>query len=510
MTTAADIIAALLPRKPAPTLEKQTRMPYGWGLWLRSLRDKRGAITPERAQALTDHQATRPLPTFAREIEYGRIGAFRSLFQQGWEPAPRHERGLRWFAGFASLLLHVLFAIVILWLAWVNIEPFPPAAEESRTRLEYIGEGTPEQTGSGPPAPSAPAPAASSSRPAAAASTPPPSAAPTPATEVPAPAPADQPLQVTETEQPTQEFVVPPPTVRENPVPTPSVRPPQQNVVEREVTVVEVPTATPAIRPRELPTPSVRAPDVQLRERDVSVPLSQPNVQRIETPIANVPSRSAPTQQVREREVAMPQPGPATTPAPPAPSGVSQASKPAPAAGSTPSATASGPTTGPKPGALPSPRRADDWGDSTRNTAGQPGAQAGNGLFNSDGRPNLPGDTVGNASTQPGVPGSRQAQARDDAAANTFLKRVPFPYEPTMFDKDWHPRESLLQEWVRRNIREVEVSIPGTRKKVRCVISVLQLGGGCGLFDPNLNDQPAVARPPPVIPKKRNPIKTDS
>lgn len=506
MTTAADIIAALLPRKAAPTVEKQTRMPYGWGLWLRNLRENRGAITRDRVQALTEYWVARPLPAFGREIEYGRVGAFRSLFQQGWEPAPRHERGLRWFAGFASLLLHVLFAIAILWLAWVDIEPYPPAPEESRTRLEYIGAGTPEQTGSGPPTPAAPAPAASSSRPAAAASAAPSSATPAPAAEVPAPAPAEQPLQVTETERPTREFVVPPPTVRENAVPTPAVRTPQQNVVEREVAVVEVPTATPTIQPRELPTPSVRAPDMQVREREVPAPLSQPNVQPIETPITAVPSRSAPTQQVHEREIAMPQPGPAVTPAPSAPS----ASKPAPTAGGTPGATASGPTTGPKPGALPSPRRADDWGDSTRNTAGQPGAKPGNGLFNADGSPRVPGDSVGQASTQPGVPGSRQAQAHDDAAANTFLKRVPFPYEPTMFDKDWHPRESLLQEWVRRNIREVEVSIPGSSKKVRCVVSLLQLGGGCGLFDSNLNDQPAVARPPPEIPKKRNPIKTDS
>lgn len=511
MTTAVDIIAALLPRKAAPTLEKQTRMPYGWGLWLRGLRETRGAITRERAQALTDHRVAQPLPAFGRERDLGRFGAFRSLFYQGWEPPLREERGLRWLSAFITLLLHLFFMVAILWLAWINIPPLPPAVEESRTRLEYIGEGTPEQTGSGPPTPSAPAPAASSSQPAvASASASQSSASPVPATEAPAPAPAEQPLQVTETEQPPQEFVVPPPTVRENLTPTTTPRTPQQNVVEREVAVVEVPTATPTVRPRELPTPSVRAPDLQIREREVSVPLSRPNVQQIETPIANVPSRSAPSQQVREREIAMPQPGPATTSAPPAPSGASQASKPAPAAGITPSATASGPTTGPKPGALPSPRRADDWGDSTRNTAGQPGATTGDGLFNSDGRPNLPGDTVGNASTQPGVPGSRQAQARDDAAANTFLRRVPFPYEPTMFDKDWHPRESLLQEWVRRNIREVEVSIPGTSKKVRCVISVLQLGGGCGLFDPNLNNQPAIARPPPVIPKKRNPIKTDS
>lgn len=94
--------------------------------------------------------------------------------------------------------------------------------------------------------------------------------------------------------------------------------------------------------------------------------------------------------------------------------------------------------------------------------------------------------------------------------AGEFLKRVPYPYEPTMFDKDWVPRESLLQEWVRKNIREVEVPIPGSSKKVRCVVSLLQLGGGCSLSDGNLHDQPAVARPPPEIPVKRNPIKTDS
>jgi hypothetical protein len=79
-----------------------------------------------------------------------------------------------------------------------------------------------------------------------------------------------------------------------------------------------------------------------------------------------------------------------------------------------------------------------------------------------------------------------------------------------MFDKYWVPRESLLAEWVRKGIKEVEMSIPGTSKKVRCVVSLLQVGGACGLFDPNLNDQPATARPPPEIPQKRNPIPTGS
>jgi hypothetical protein len=80
-----------------------------------------------------------------------------------------------------------------------------------------------------------------------------------------------------------------------------------------------------------------------------------------------------------------------------------------------------------------------------------------------------------------------------------------------MFDKYWRPTdESLLGEWVRRAIREVEIPIPGTSKRVKCVVSVLQAGGACSLFDPNLNEQPATARPPPDIPVKRNPIPTDS
>ncbi len=71
------------------------------------------------------------------------------------------------------------------------------------------------------------------------------------------------------------------------------------------------------------------------------------------------------------------------------------------------------------------------------------------------------------------------------------------------FDKYWAPNESLLAEWVRRGIQTMEIPIPGTNSKISCVISVLQFGGGCGLTDPNMQDQPAVARPPPDIPFKK-------
>jgi len=64
------------------------------------------------------------------------------------------------------------------------------------------------------------------------------------------------------------------------------------------------------------------------------------------------------------------------------------------------------------------------------------------------------------------------------------------------------PSGTLLDEWVRKGIKQVAIPIPGTNKHIVCVVSLLQFGGGCGVSDPNLNDQPAVARPPPDIPFK--------
>ncbi|HYM85425.1 MAG TPA: hypothetical protein VET30_01685, partial [Pseudoxanthomonas sp.] len=182
--------------------------------------------------------------------------------------------------------------------------------------------------------------------------------------------------------------------------------------------------------------------------------------------------------------------------------------------GTQPSATAAGSgTAANRPGAMPTPTRGDDWGASSRNSPGSPGGLApgeGPGLFNADGSVRVPGNATGDAS-KPGAPGSKQAQRADADRASKWLDRPDFPYEPTMFDKYWRPTdESLLGEWVRRAIREVEIPIPGTSKKVKCVVSVLQAGGACGLFDPNLNEQPATARPPPDIPVKRKPIPTDS
>ena len=55
---------------------------------------------------------------------------------------------------------------------------------------------------------------------------------------------------------------------------------------------------------------------------------------------------------------------------------------------------------------------------------------------------------------------------------------------------------------MRKGIKKMAIPIPGTNKKIECLVSILALGGACGISDPNLNEQPAGARPPPDIPFK--------
>ena len=55
---------------------------------------------------------------------------------------------------------------------------------------------------------------------------------------------------------------------------------------------------------------------------------------------------------------------------------------------------------------------------------------------------------------------------------------------------------------MRRGIKKLAIPIPGTNTKLECVVSLLQLGGGCFPVNPDVNEQPAGARPPPDIPFK--------
>ncbi|MDR0181730.1 transmembrane repetitive protein [Lysobacter arvi] len=367
---------------------------------------------------------------------------------------------------------------------------------------------------------------------------------PEPQLPPPTPPPVEQPVTVSEPVPNVPEVFVLPPTRRAPPQPTlaaPELRTPVPQVRTTEVAEPVQPTR-PEIAPREIAVPTIEQRTREITMREVPVPTPRVPLPTLPEPGVPTPQVRAAEPTVRTRDVPTP-PTPATTPAttpaaaPPAPSSSAAATAPAssPTASTAPSSTPStapsnapaatsapttaapgtapaatgqgtqpatagaGPSPTPAPGTWSTPRRGDDWGDSTRNA---PGGQRGltPGLYNSDGSLRVPEPTGSASPNQP--PGAITQEIRDLDRSGTWLKRKPTDFEPTSFDKYWVPDETLLAEWVRKGIQKVTIPIPGTNKRIECVVSMLGLGGGCGLSDPNLNDQPAEARPPPDIPFK--------
>lgn len=567
---ADDILDWLLARQPDKRiLEKTTGLPYGWGLWLRALSP---LPRPFRASEVLAELAQRePVPHGGRLPELSFVQAMRRLLWQGWDPAPRDQRWMRWTSAVISALLHLMFALLLLWVALIRPPSEPDQGGESgRVQVAFVGRGTPQQEDGAQPAAAQPATAeaaiaaamanaqamAQAEADAQAASAPQPTAAPAPPSE-PQPAPpapatpaAEQPVQATEVAQATTDFVVPPTSVprtevrvmtrepqevavRERTVVTveapaprttvpaprlaePQLRTPEVSVQERQVTVIDAPTPSVAI-----PGPRVEAAvpqrDVQVREREIR-PVTAPavSVATLPTREVAVPGRS-PEVAVRERAV----PNAAPRPAPPAPVAASStATAPAATRASTAASTsaASAATRAPAspskapPGSWTTPNRSDDWGaanhpqDADLNGRAVSATQGtGGSLFKADGSVRVPGQD-GHANSERGAPGGEKDGWSKEriAQSGTWLKRPPYDYTPTSFDKYWAPNESLLAEWVRKGIKAVEIPIPGTSSSISCVISVLQFGGGCGLSDPNMQDQPAIARPPPDIPFKKD------
>ncbi len=605
MTTATEIIAFLLSRRTAPIIQRTTGLPHGWEIWLRNA-PRHGRLTYEPIDALIAQlgaRAARPTPPV---VPMGRWRALRSLLWQHWDPPPREERGTRWAGGLGSLLLHLGFFALLILASLINMPAPQQDTDGTRVQLTLIGRGSQGEGGgagpqtpdtgaqaaaapaarapspprrasaaaapvAAPPAPAEPAPPPPAAQPPLAA--PPAAAQAEPQPEPPQPAPAEQPLQVTQTPQPTQDFVLPPVTLPQVQLQAPAVQLPQAAARVREIETVQNqrPVAVQQVAPRPLDVPGPREPETPVRQREIPMPAEVPTVQAptlqgvrpAATTAAEVPLRAAQPAQARVREIPMP-PAPAVSADTTAPATASAASSAAATqaaeaeeATAAASASASRPSTAsaqaeqgqaaqassstadsgapasPMPGGqtagslanapgagakasdglgTPGPKAADDWG---RSSKAAPGTEAGagqglKGLFNADGSARLPDGLAGGSTVKPGVPGSRQ-QARIDADhAGTWLDRPSFGYEPTMFDKYWIPGGSLLQDWVRAGVREMEIPIPGTGKRIRCVISVLQAGGACGLFDPDKNAQPAGARPPPDIPVKRKPIPVGS
>ncbi|ASR42139.1 hypothetical protein BEN78_00655 [Xanthomonas citri pv. mangiferaeindicae] len=399
--------------------------------------------------------------------------------------------------------------------------------EEHVVEAVFIGDGTPRDAGGGageapaPPTPTAavPAPAtAPASAPTPAPTAPPPAQDPAPAPSVADAddAPAQDVLQVTETPLPDSAFTLPPPRPA---APVPEIQVRERQVPDAALQAVEVP----AIRgPQRIdlapPTPEAPALEVEVRERAVAqatetvrLPTTTPPQVAVETPAPA--GRPTPEVAARERAVPLRDPAPApaaevaATPAPvatpvPVPPGQAPggAAMPAPGEGArAPASTAGrGPVAASPPGAAPSTRAADDWGDAdTARDGGRPGRPSG--LFGADGRPRLAdGGRVGGGLP----PGTITEDFEKIDRMGTWLRRPAPGYESTRFDRYWVPSESLLEEWVRRSVQTVLIPIPGTSKTIQCSVALLAFGGGCGITDPNMQDVETDGRPPPDVPWK--------
>ncbi len=612
MTRAAEIIDALLARKPGVLLrERTTGLPYGWALWIRnSARHRPPGVVPASPDLVAAAAAERGDRRREPGEALGRWGAFLALWRQGWQQAPRDERPLRWFSGTGSLLMHLLFVVGMAWVAYLQSLPVPPAVAGGggdRVQVGFVAREGDGQAGAvdGPasdgPADAAGTPSASALPADAAAAPPdtgssttaaaepvvdqssfsfldipvptPPDAAPMPPLEAETPQP-EQPVQVTVVDVPTRAHVLPPTTPRAMPdaelrvrdvplviapqvqaplaravdAPVPVLREPQlrQRAVETPPEVEIPPLQAPVARAVDVPAPALRDP--QLRQREIETPpeiqlppLRAPASAQVAAPALReqqvrqreietapeiqvpelrmaaaapaVPERRLPDAAVRERQVAEPTAAEAPAPARP------QAAAPSPPAStsvtpSSASASTPGRQEASPPGAraapaasasAPGPASADDWSRSARNDEwGEAGRGETAGLFDGEGRARLPDAAPGPGAAERGAPGGdndRWTESRI-AQSGTWTQRPADDVGGTRFDQYWVPNESLLADWVRRGVRNMSIPIPGSSKRITCVISLLQLGGGCGVSDPNMNEQPAVARPPPDVPFK--------
>ncbi|MEW6384426.1 MAG: hypothetical protein AB1514_10745, partial [Pseudomonadota bacterium] len=236
LTRAEQLIDLLLARQqPRAVLEKTTRLPYGWALWLRSL----GPLPrPYHARDVIAVLLPRPLPgPPGQSPQLSPWQALRRLFWQDWDAAPRDQRWMRWVSALASALLHLLFFMLLLWVAVIRTTaPEAEGAEGERLQVEFVGRATQEGGGDQPgaeaaaaappgqvaagqnagaatapePRPASASAAASAPAPAAVASVSPP---PTESEPAPVAAPPPSPVQATEVAEASADFVVPPVSV---------------------------------------------------------------------------------------------------------------------------------------------------------------------------------------------------------------------------------------------------------------------------------------------------------
>lgn len=556
MTTAADLVAALNQRRTRFSIRPEApgQMPPGWQHWFEAMPPVGAPAPGAPAPSWVEAFVQRPLRAIPRSPKpLGRWQSLGVLLRQEWAPDEREERGLRIGVGTVDMLLHIVLVGLLLWLMYLGFVALArQQPEDEAIQVEFIGRGNVAE-GGGALANAGAESAAAAAAPATRATTPAPatgrpdapletmavppqpqvaasSEAPQRVREIapPVAVEAAQTLAVSEVREPQpQAFQLPPPKLRDVSQPQLQVREVQPREQVEEVATLRTQPQR-SLQPRLQPA-DVRVPELRDQPQELEVPLPQ----RMATVQArNAPDRATTTAQLQVpelrgevRDIPLPPGGAPTPSAQPGRGTAAQANAgnpgaggergSAPAAGQAPAGTGAGakpaaqggrgvaaagsgagPASTPAPGGWPGPAKSDDWGASRRNVAGT-GTGSGNkgdgaggpALFGDDGAPRLPDEWT-------------QASGIDVDRAGTWLKRPGLEYRGTRFDRYWVPQGSLLQEWVRRGIRKVSIPIPGSKRRLECVVSLLQFGGGCFPVDPDVNEQPARARPPPDIPFK--------
>ncbi len=553
MTTAQDLIAALEQRRLLKRGHAETpgEMPAGWQRWFDAQPQADAGAARAQIEAWVAPLAQRL--SYAAQGHAAKLGLpFFHLQRLARPHDPRDERTLRIGVGAADILLHLLLAAMLLWLMYLHLAELARQDDDPGqvVQVHFIGRGN-AQTGGGAlaaqGAQSAPAAAAPVARPApapmpvaaampeaVAATAAPPvleqvaeplpqaidASRPVPRLEQmpPTPPEARQVLRVSEVPQPQPDgFKLPPPRERSAVLPQATLREAQPRPQVESLPMLETPAPRalqPAQRQAQLRAPELREqvrdievfrPDPRLQPRERAAPTADASAQlRVPQPAGQVrelplkPDAGGATAAARDRGNAAADGSARNTSAGAgqALAGSGQGARPASAGGRGVAAAGAGAGPGlkPAPGGWPGAAKSDDWGASQRNVAGTGNGQGRDGegksgLFNADGSARLPDEWLDQNSV-------------DLDRAGTWLKRPGLEYRGTRFDKYWIPQGTLLQEWVRRGIKELSIPIPGTGLKLKCVVSLLQFGGGCMPVDPDANEQSSTGRAAPAVPFK--------
>jgi hypothetical protein len=108
-------------------------------------------------------------------------------------------------------------------------------------------------------------------------------------------------------------------------------------------------------------------------------------------------------------------------------------------------------------------------------------------LYDADGRVKLPDGLIDQLDAQSGDKRVFDYQVPGLATSGTFFDRPPpLTYEHNRFEKYYRPNQDLLTDLLTRMVegttKEVRIKIPGNpRAKIVCSVSLLALGGGCGV-----------------------------